>query len=60
MRKKVSFTIDNQVYDEYSKRCKKEGLVMSKQIENFMIKDIKNKKWKLGIFGISQIIFIFY
>ncbi len=31
-----TFNIDKEVYEEFSKHCKKEGLSMSKKIENFI------------------------
>lgn len=34
----ISMNVDSNVYAKYSKICKDKGLVMSKQIENFMKK----------------------
>lgn len=31
-----TFNIDAEIYKEFSKHCKKEGLSMSKKIENFI------------------------
>jgi antitoxin component of RelBE/YafQ-DinJ toxin-antitoxin module len=36
MKKTISLSIDEKVYSEYLKLCKGHGIVMSKQIENFM------------------------
>ncbi|MBS3091122.1 hypothetical protein J4217_01585 [Candidatus Pacearchaeota archaeon] len=42
-----TFNIDKQVHKDYSAYCKKEGISMSKKIENFIkseLEKIKNKK----------------
>ncbi len=44
MKKIVSMNIDEKVYSDYLKLCKQLGFVMSKQVENFMIKDLNRKK----------------
>ncbi len=31
-----TFNLDEQIYKEFSKHCKKEGISMSKKIENFL------------------------
>jgi len=36
-----SFNISNDVYEKYSARCKRLGISMSKQIENFMRSQIE-------------------
>ncbi len=36
-----TFNIDAKVYEKYSKHCKKKGMSMSKQIENFLRKEIE-------------------
>ncbi len=36
-----TFNIDAKVYDKYSKHCKKKGMSMSRQIENFLRKEIE-------------------
>ncbi|MFH0977993.1 MAG: hypothetical protein V1837_01695 [Candidatus Woesearchaeota archaeon] len=35
-RKTISLSVDDRVHAEYMALCKKNGIVMSKQIENFM------------------------
>lgn len=40
----ISMNVDSRVYDKYSKVCKEKGLIMSKQIENFMKKFLKENK----------------
>jgi antitoxin component of RelBE/YafQ-DinJ toxin-antitoxin module len=32
----ISMNVDSKVYSKYSEVCKEKGLIMSKQIENFM------------------------
>ena len=39
-----TFNLDSQVYKKYSDYCKKEGISMSKKIENFIKKEIENLK----------------
>ena len=36
--------VDSSVYDQFSKYCKEEGIIMSKQVENFMKKMLEEKK----------------
>jgi hypothetical protein len=39
-----TFNVDDAVYKTYSKHCKKNGISMSRQIENFLRKEIENMK----------------
>ena len=39
-----TFNIDNDIYKEFSKHCKKEGLSMSKKIERFISEEISKIK----------------
>ena len=32
----ISLSVDKEVYSEYSSKCKDKGLIISKQIENYM------------------------
>ncbi len=34
--------VDSSIYNKYSKICKEKGLIMSKQIENFMKKFLED------------------
>lgn len=45
-RKNVTIHINSKLYDQYSKYCKKEGIILSRQIEKFIINEVKkvNKK----------------
>ena len=36
-----TFNIDEKIYMQFSKYCKKEGLSMSKRIENFIKKELE-------------------
>jgi len=39
-KKNVTIHIDCSLYDKYSEYCKKEGLVLSRQIEKFIEKEL--------------------
>ena len=39
-----TFNIDAEVYDEFSKHCKKNGISMSKKVEKFIASEIENLK----------------
>ena len=39
--KNVTLKIDSEVYDAYRKFCKAEGLIVSKQVENFIKMQLK-------------------
>lgn len=39
-----TFNIDAKIYSEFSKHCKKEGLSMSRKIENFIRAEIEKLK----------------
>lgn len=39
--KNVTLSVDSETYDRYSEYCKKNGLVISKRVEIFMQKDLK-------------------
>ena len=43
-KKIISLSVDEGVYAKYLKLCKEKGLVMSKQVENFMIEYLKGDK----------------
>ncbi|MBW2988905.1 hypothetical protein KY358_01155 [Candidatus Woesearchaeota archaeon] len=34
----ISMNVDSKVYSTYSKVCREKGIIMSKQVENFMKK----------------------
>ena len=43
-KKTISLSVDEKVYEKYMRLCKENGIVMSKQIENFMSEIIKRFK----------------
>jgi hypothetical protein len=43
-KKIISLSVDEKVYAEYLRLCKANGIVMSKQVENFMSEIIKRFK----------------
>lgn len=36
-----TFNLDKEVYEEYSRHCRKEGISMSKKIENFIKSELE-------------------
>lgn len=42
-----TFNIDEEIYEEFSKHCKKNGISMSKKIENFIKEEMK--KLEMGL-----------
>jgi len=40
-KKIISLSVDEKTYQEYKKICDENGWILSKQIENFMINEIK-------------------
>ena len=44
-KKTVSLSIDEEVYEKYRKYCEEKGIIISKQVELFMQKELgKNGK----------------
>jgi len=41
---KLTLSINQQIIRQYKKYCKNKGLIISKQIENFMKSELKAKK----------------
>ena len=39
--KRITLSVDAEIYEEYKKYCDKKGLIISKQIENFMRNELK-------------------
>lgn len=46
-----TFNIDEEIYDEFSKHCKKNGISMSKKIENFIKDEMKKLEMSLNKAG---------
>ena len=40
---RFNFTIDKDIYEEFSRLCEEEGLVRSKQVELFMRRFLKER-----------------
>lgn len=41
-KKNVTLHLNSKLYAEYSEYCKKEGIVLSRQIDKFIQKELKN------------------
>ena len=41
-KKNVTLHLNSKLYEDYSEYCKKEGIVLSRQIEKFIEKELKN------------------
>jgi predicted CopG family antitoxin len=44
-----TFNLDKEVYEEFSKLCKKEGLSMSKKVDNFIREELKKLNKELDL-----------
>jgi hypothetical protein len=44
MKKKVTLSIEKSIYDKFSSICKEKGLILSKQVEFFMKKKLKEEE----------------
>jgi len=42
--KRITLSVDAKIYEKYKKYCDKKGLIISKQIENFMRNELKKVK----------------
>ena len=42
--KRITLSADAEIYEKYREYCEKKGLIISKQIENFMREELKNIK----------------
>ena len=42
-KKNVTLHLNSKLYNEYSEYCKKEGIILSRQIEKFIEKELE--KW---------------
>ncbi len=42
-KKIISLNIDQDIHSKYSKRCREKGMIMSKQVENFMKKRLEDE-----------------
>lgn len=46
---KLTLSVNKRIKEQYKEFCEKEGLKLSKQIEKFMLKELKRKKSKRKI-----------
>jgi hypothetical protein len=44
MTKKVTLSIDKKTYNEFMNYCKEKGIILSKQVEFFMKKELNRLK----------------
>lgn len=42
--KRVTLSVDADIYDEYKKYCEEKGIILSKQFELFMKEELKKFK----------------
>ncbi len=43
-RKTVALSLDEKTYEEYKKFCEERGIILSKQVEFFMKKELGRRK----------------
>ena len=43
-KKNVTLYLNSTLYDKYVEYCKKEGLMLSRQIEKYIEKELENEK----------------
>ncbi|MBI2673093.1 hypothetical protein HYX19_02435 [Candidatus Woesearchaeota archaeon] len=46
-KKTISLSVEKEIYEEYRKYCEQKGIILSKQVENFMVEELK-KNGKRG------------
>lgn len=44
LSKNVTLKVNSKVYAEYRDHCKRKGLIISKQFENFMLEELEKLK----------------
>jgi len=42
-KKTVSLSIEEEVYEKYRKHCEEKGIILSKQVEMFMKKELEKR-----------------
>ena len=40
----ISLSVDSQTYGEFTGQCREKGLIISKQVENFMKQQVEEEK----------------
>jgi hypothetical protein len=46
VKKTVALSIEEQIYNRYREYCEKQGIILSKQVERFMEKELANNSLK--------------
>jgi len=46
VKKIISLSIEEKIYNDYKKLCERKGLILSRQVEMFMEKELKKIKNK--------------
>ena len=41
---KLTLSVNEEILGKYKRYCEKEGIIISKQVENFMQEQLKNEK----------------
>ncbi len=44
VKRTISLSVEEEVYDKYRKYCEQKGIILSKQFENFMVEELKKNK----------------
>ena len=44
VNKRITLSVDAEIYEKYREYCEKKGLIISKQIENFMREELNKIK----------------
>ncbi|MEM4605576.1 MAG: hypothetical protein QW103_00870 [Candidatus Pacearchaeota archaeon] len=47
-KKTISLSVEEEIYEEYRKYCEQKGIILSKQVENFMVDELKKNNNKKG------------
>lgn len=51
-----TFNLDEKIYKEFSKHCKKNGISMSKKVENFIKEELGKINFKRRVFSKKKVI----
>jgi len=49
MRKIVTLSLDKELYDKFRKYCKKKGLIVSRQFDLFMERELMKENVVMGL-----------
>ena len=42
-KKTISLSVDKETYEQYKKYCEEKGIILSKQFENFIKKELEKR-----------------